>query len=105
MGSEERKTSASEVSREGQLLSETNMESDSDRHLRQAFLASQRGELLAPVHAIIEVCERLLSGAVSQHPEEFVSDLQLMQSAGHDLQLLIDDILFQLYSFHEMYQY
>ena len=93
MGSEERKTSASEVSREGQLLSETNMESDSDRHLRQAFLASQRGELLAPVHAIIEVCERLLSGAVSQHPEEFVSDLQLMQSAGHDLQLLIDDIL------------
>ena len=92
-GSEDRNMPTSEVERDGQLPSQMDVESQSDRHLRQAFLASQRDDLLAPVHAIVEVCERLLSDAKTQYPDEFVSDLQLMQSSGHDLQLLIEDIL------------
>jgi class 3 adenylate cyclase len=68
-------------------------ESDAHRRIRQSFLASQRGELLAPVCATIDICERLLSDPGHAFPEEFVSDLQLMQTAGHDLSLLIDEIL------------
>ncbi|MFV2070782.1 MAG: hypothetical protein ACC645_27765, partial [Pirellulales bacterium] len=47
----------------------------------------------SPLHAIGEVCERLLSDTETEWPDEFVSDLQLMQSAGHDLVLMIEDAL------------
>ena len=72
---------------------EAGVDDSSASRVRQAFLATQRGELLTPARAIVDVCERLLTDVSRQFPDEFVSDLQAIQSAGHDLLVLIDEIL------------
>ncbi len=61
--------------------------------IRQAFLATKRGELLTPVHAVIDVCERLLADQKQGGPEDFVNDLNKIQAAGQELAILIDEAL------------
>ena len=63
------------------------------RRTREAFLAAKRDELLIPTHAIVDVCERMLTGVSEQFPDDFVADLRVTHSAGHDLLALIDEVL------------
>jgi len=60
---------------------------------RKAYLAAQRGELLTPVHAVVDTCERLLTGLGADGLDEFVADLQVIQRSGEELLALIVEIL------------
>lgn len=63
--------------------------------IRKAFLATKRIELLTPVHAIVDVSERLLSHVIQcvELPEEFIADLRVIHLTAEELLEMIGDVL------------
>ena len=64
--------------------------------VRRAFLANKRNELLTPVHAIIDISERVLSelsGARDDSRQQFTIDITRIRDSGQRLLVLVNEIL------------
>jgi adenylate cyclase len=68
---------------------------------RKAFLAAKRGELLTPIHAVVDTSERLLSQIRQQHIPEisenprdvFLADVKVIHQTAQELLEMIDEVL------------
>ena len=60
---------------------------------RRVFLASKRDELQTPVHAILEIVDRILVDSRATRQEGFVRDMEKVRQAARDLRDLIQDVL------------
>ncbi|HUG89514.1 MAG TPA: adenylate/guanylate cyclase domain-containing protein [Planctomycetaceae bacterium] len=64
--------------------------------VRRAFVANKRNELLTPIHAIIDISERVLSelGGVQEGSRgQFAADMILIRDSGQRLLVLVNEIL------------
>src|SRR5688572_26696672 len=59
---------------------------------RRVFLAAMRGELLTPVHAVLDVAQRLL-GESEAAPPQLLADLQKIDAAAGELLAMIHQAL------------
>lgn len=60
---------------------------------RRVFLSTQRDDLRAPLHAIIDVTARLLHDAADPDQAALYSDMQRVHDAGTQLLAMIDEVL------------
>lgn len=72
------------------------VESEVNR-FRKAFLAAKRGELLTPIHAVVDTSERLLSqvraSSATPSAEQLLADLEVIHQTGQELLEMIDEVL------------
>jgi adenylate cyclase len=61
--------------------------------VKRAFLAAKRSEMLAPVHAIIDVARRVLAEIEEPQPSQFAADLKKIADAGNALLGMVDEVL------------
>lgn len=64
-------------------------------HVQRAFFSAKRSELLTPIHAVVEVSERLLSEIVRREdlPEQFITDMRVIHLTAEELLEMIDEVL------------
>jgi len=82
-----------ETIRMNQELEAARETAEAGTRAKSAFLANMSHELRTPMNAIIGYSEMLIEEADDLEPDEFVSDLTKIHSAGQHLLSLINDIL------------
>ena len=66
---------------------------EDDKHVREAWLATLRQDLIAPVSAVVGFGEILRDEVADRGPREAAADLDRILNAAHDLKSLVDRLL------------